>query len=467
MMKSVLVAVTLPLALVSCDQIFPKEKNNIGPRFSLNLDKEIAEPLSKDEECALFKGILDDDKDFSYSFISVPTDPDSASGRKINVFYYHRAVEDADATPVIFFNGGPSGDSHSSYQAMKDRISDTNHPWVFIDQRGTGCSDSYPEIEKDAEFADLAKWGSTGIISDAEQIRKELYGDKKWKVFGQSYGALIGHRYVELYPDSLHSVHAHGYAQLESNYEWKKERHLSQKYVLDEYLKKFPSDRIRFDSIAKHLDSGACYTYKEEEICGREAFDPMSIYLGFTLRWEEIHEVLGIIVESDGTIDHEKLGRLVGILSFAGDDGGYENLGGVAISFSEMNTSDFDKNDVTHCRRVVEDLENLGQPHSSWLLSECRTKMTDYEEDTIEAFAILRDTIARNPLNLKKIKSNLKEREDLKFYLYSGRLDTLVPPGTFKEEIALFGDLIEYKEFEGSGHGGFYTEDLVWENLAK
>jgi homoserine acetyltransferase len=57
------------------------------------------------------------------------------------------------------------------------------------------------------------------------------------------------------------------------------------------------------------------------------------------------------------------------------------------------------------------------------------------------------------------------QNASLPFYLYSGAKDVFVPIETFQEEIQKLGSRITYREFNASGHEGFYTEKQVWKDL--
>src|SRR5438045_916194 len=51
-----------------------------------------------------------------YDFILAPENPGDPTGKQIKIFYYGRMVK--GSTPVVFFNGGPAGNSHSSYTIL-------------------------------------------------------------------------------------------------------------------------------------------------------------------------------------------------------------------------------------------------------------------------------------------------------------------------------------------------------------
>ncbi len=160
--------------------------------------------LSNGEICDILKERLT--ADYSLEKIEVPEDWSSQTSPKIKVaYYYSKAKMDAGQTPVIFFNGGPGGASAGSYRVLvlnkKDIESAFNNlNFVFIDQRGNGCSQEYPEVNSESDVARLKNYTSRSIVKDAEAIRQKIWGDRPWKIFGQSYGGFIVRRYLEVAP---------------------------------------------------------------------------------------------------------------------------------------------------------------------------------------------------------------------------------------------------------------------------
>ena len=117
---------------------------------------------------------------------------------------------------LIFFQGGPG------YESPRPL---TNSGWIkrasedykvlLLDQRGTGLSNpiSFESIS-DISDLDLAYYltlfRADNIIKDAERIRKQLIGDKKWSVLGQSFGGFCATHYLSFYPESLEKVYITG-----------------------------------------------------------------------------------------------------------------------------------------------------------------------------------------------------------------------------------------------------------------
>ncbi len=149
-----------------------------------------------------------------YNF-TVPLNYCKKEGHKISIFAREIMNEKHEGKSIpylIFFQGGPG------YESPRPLI---NSGWIqraseeykvlLLDQRGTGLSSPIDSNSigkfSDQELADyLTFFRADNIIRDAEYIRKNLIGDNKWSVLGQSFGGFCAMHYVSFYPDSLQNV---------------------------------------------------------------------------------------------------------------------------------------------------------------------------------------------------------------------------------------------------------------------
>ena len=96
-------------------------------------------------------------------------------------------------------------------------------------------------------------FSSRYICYDAEEIRKKLLvKNRKWIVFGQSFGGHLVRKYLELYTSSALVGISHGYGEcsivtMKGNIEKVLFRQV------DEYFLKYPEDRITFSRYKKKL----------------------------------------------------------------------------------------------------------------------------------------------------------------------------------------------------------------------
>ncbi|MCM8536283.1 MAG: alpha/beta hydrolase [Lentisphaeraceae bacterium] len=147
-------------------------------------------------------------QDYTYGWVKVPEDYSKPEGRQIHVFYYGVKPSVKKSVPVLMLNGGPGDGTHGYYKKFSQSVDSISI--IFMDQRGAGLSTRYPEL-KEENVIRYKHYLSEAIVRDAEAIRKKLFNKQKWIALGHSFGSLIAHRYVAMYPNSLHSVHVHGW----------------------------------------------------------------------------------------------------------------------------------------------------------------------------------------------------------------------------------------------------------------
>lgn len=101
--------------------------------------------------------------DYMSGFVEAPEDPNDKSSPSLQIFYYGKIF--SGVTPVAFFNGGPTSSSWGSYgvlsKAQKSNADYAKVPFIFIDQRGTGCSTPYPAVNSLEDLDRLKNWAST------------------------------------------------------------------------------------------------------------------------------------------------------------------------------------------------------------------------------------------------------------------------------------------------------------------
>ena len=386
---------------------------------------------------------------YTSATIEVPEDWEKPDQKKITVFYYY-AKKALTETPIIFFNGGPANDSHGSLEDFKTSPGGRDLPFVFIDQRGTGCSSPYPE-----ELSRIAKYGARGIVQDAEAIRKKTFADRKWKVFGQSFGGLIVHRYVELFPENLVAAYAHGYAVMTDLPAWMAARISSQNRAWKDYVGKYPGDDQQLLRVRTKITADqTCVSKGDHRLCGPAILDGFNSLLGFASSWNNMHAWLTSLMGSFGGLDEKNLSDfaqayVLGSLSHARPSG---------VLYFTDSTPGF--TDRALCEKVRESFEAKGREFQNLPINECRLLKALSDQ-----YPVVHEK--PDPISLKNLEASLQRYPGLKFYLYSGKKDTFVPAETFQEEIKLLGSRISYVNFPGSGHDGYSTEPQIFKDLKK
>lgn len=146
---------------------------------------------------------------------SVPLDHADPAGEQIIVFAREVVAprkRDQDLPWLLYLAGGPGqpadrpvGRSGWLARALLD------HRVLLLDQRGTGRStpqdrQSLAGSSPVAQARRLRHFRADAIVRDAELIRRELAGDRRWTVLGQSFGGFVALTYLSFSPDGLRDV---------------------------------------------------------------------------------------------------------------------------------------------------------------------------------------------------------------------------------------------------------------------
>src|SRR4051812_36464773 len=134
---------------------------------------------------------------------------------------------------------------------------------LLLDQRGTGRSTpatartltAMDSPEQQAEY--LGHFRADSIVRDAELIRRELVGDDRWDVIGQSFGGFCITTYLSFAPAGLRSAYVTGglpplHRSPEDVYRALYPR-VREKNV--RYFDRYPGDRERLAAIRDALSS--------------------------------------------------------------------------------------------------------------------------------------------------------------------------------------------------------------------
>lgn len=439
------------------------EKNDF---FSFNVEKVI----SSESECENFKKSLP--PEMIQDSIEVPENWDGSHSPKIKVFYYYRDFKffDSNVLPTLFLNGGPGANSHQSYRTLFKRPEFNEIPFVFMDQRGNGCSSPYPfTTTKPADLKRIRQYGTRSIVKDAEAIRKKLFL-KKWNLFGQSYGGYISFRYLILFPHSISKSFIHGSSLMDNGVLWTEYRMLAQRRAGLEYLKDYPNDLEIINRVKSQIPSTFCtknfaidpQTNEKKFIdqsCGDGLVDGsfygiLSIGKNY---WKFIHDRISKLLDEKGNVSEAFLNQFSpDQLIDSSDVGRTFNMfigntrdvpGGLALNWA--------------CRLAYNNLIKNGYDPKSWLFSECYSELTwDFVGDSI-----LRQEFKKDYIKLSDLKKSLRHHKELNLYLYSSYLDGYVAEESFQEMVHSLGLRIHYTAFKESGHGGWFFEDQIYKDL--
>ncbi len=441
----------------------------------LNPDEQVpTAPPTKEERCQ--ERIAQLPSDYIHGWLEVSENPSDDSSPKINIFYYGRVKADKNSPQdvTIFYNGGPGGDSESSFSRLNSiQLKDAEKNkanFLFIDQRGNGCSDFYPQGQTEDVLQRLANYGTRGIVADSEALRKHLLGNQKWRIFGQSYGAYVVHKYAIINPESVSKAYAHANAITESAVMRHAERIASQDRVLKEYFKVFPEDKAKFERLNEVLFDKPCVVDQtDKKYCGYLLATPFTMMLGFKTAWTNLHNWLNAIVTEESKVQLESLGQLA-LLYLVDDDLLWNNKLTMhnVLAYVDRNYTDLEGK---LCEKVHAELRGRGLKPENFILDECKDETTTYadgsrgELDSTD-YSLL-SKLKTDWMTTEQLKSSLQANPDLEFNLYSGEYDCFVPVANFAAEVEILKPFINYTHFTTSGHDGFYSESKVWQDLIK
>ncbi len=445
---------------------------------SASFAKAVDAPIAMDTECSEFINSIE--ARYKYGWIQVAETPTSSD--RISIFYFYKKTASLK-NPVIFFNGGPGFTSHgmaSSLEISKTKYSGGKNidiDFIFMDQRGTGCSSRFPVGASPQTIEKLNWYGSAGIVNDAEELRKNLIGSRKWKVFGQSFGGHVVHRYIQMFPKSIVKAYAHGYSEGIADFDFSFARIASQHTIMQSYLKKFPEDRQRLLLLNQYLaDASKCFITKDgqgNEVCGYEISSMLISYLGFRNNWEILRADLRHMVP-DGEVSTDKVRRFVG--NAAATFSIYHGLTpfneeffmtkDLALNILGVSDTDRSPMDYDKCIAVYERIQTVYNVKAAdILLDECKAPVQFGYRDSIMPVLKAKNVQLVNSISILEIKAKLAETK-IPFFLYSGSFDCMVPKELFQNEVKVLGKLVTYTNFPDSGHEGFMSEARVIHDLA-
>lgn len=105
-------------------------------------------------------------------------------------------------------------------------------------------------------------------------------GDRKWRLFAQSFGGVLSHRYLAKYPSSIESIHNHAPVHHRSFTDFFALRILKQQEVAKRFFARYATDRLEraFDLATPDL----CTRKPEnaEAACGRVLVDGLLASIG-------------------------------------------------------------------------------------------------------------------------------------------------------------------------------------------
>lgn len=213
-------------------------------------------------------------------------DENGVKNRELEIFYLVRKGKLKNAPYLIFFNGGPGiafSDAFLNYDGYKNFLPEFNI--VFMDQRGTGFS-----TKPNDNLYEYQYFTSRYICHDANKIRETILGkNKKWIVFGQSFGGHLVRKYLELYCENALIGVSHGYGEC-TPVTMKKNIELQLYRQVENYFKKYPNDKLMLEKIKNKLAETDSIG-KIRKVYGKDIFDIFAFFFSINSD-EKIHSIV-------------------------------------------------------------------------------------------------------------------------------------------------------------------------------
>ena len=233
---------------------------------------------------------------------SLPLDHDAPGAERIEVFareVVQPGKEEADLPWLLFLQGGPGFESpRPPAGAAWLPLALKEYRVLLLDQRGTGRS-SRLDATTLARFAPKEQARRLGlhrldsIVRDCEAIRRELIGDGRWTVLGQSYGGFCATHYLSAFPEGLAAVLITGglpplTAHVDDVY---RRTYVRCREKNEAYYARYPGDEELVRAVVRHLG--------EREVIlpggGRlspERFQQLGLAFGMSDGFEAVHYLL-------------------------------------------------------------------------------------------------------------------------------------------------------------------------------
>jgi pimeloyl-ACP methyl ester carboxylesterase len=218
----------------------------------------------------------------------------------ISVFARELRLESTScsADMMVYFQGGPGFECPRLHQMDEWLyvLLKANFRVLLLDQRGTGLSTAITDRALEGtstaqQLRYLTCFRADSIVEDAERIRKNLLGEQKWLLLGQSYGGFCAVCYLSKYPESLKAVWITGGLPPFIDDVADIYRCLFPKVISmnQHYYQRYPDDVKKIKMIAQYL---ADHSDTRTPNGGRltvQKFLQLGLLLGVHNGWEELH----------------------------------------------------------------------------------------------------------------------------------------------------------------------------------
>jgi len=214
---------------------------------------------------------------------------------------------DDDLPLLLFLQGGPGGKAPRPTRGGWIARALQDFRVVLLDQRGTGRSSrvsgrrmsAFPDPAAAARH--LLAFRADSIVRDAEELRRVVYGGRRWTTLGQSYGGFLTLSYLSLAPHGLdRCLVTGGLAGVTAGPREVYRRtwpRVAAKTA--RFSQRYPADADRLAAVADRLDAGAVALPDGDRLTVRR-LQTLGHALGTQSGAEELHWLLDEAFDDDG-----------------------------------------------------------------------------------------------------------------------------------------------------------------------
>lgn len=253
--------------------------------------------------------------------VTVPLNWAKPDGNTIEVFARELcSAEKAgqDVPILLFLQGGPGGKGPRPVdksgwigEALK------THRVLLLDQRGTGRSsritassmERFDSAAAGAEY--LGHFRADSIVSDAEFLRKTVFGGRKWSTLGQSYGGFLTLTYLGQAPEALDACYITGGlpSLSPSALEVYKRTYVRTKAKNEQFYARYPHHVETMSKIADRLAAGDVLLPDGDVLTVRR-FQSLGIDYGMKPGFERMAWLIDEAFDADGELSDTFLAQV-------------------------------------------------------------------------------------------------------------------------------------------------------------
>lgn len=436
-----------------------------------------AQNIVTQKRCQDFKAQLAVNKQIQQKQLQVSKFHKSGA-EKITLFYWIRPAlaNDKSYAPLLLIHGGP-GSNSAKYSTWKSILDKYPGDVVSLDLRGEGCSNFF---NYDLDYLEYKSFSSNLlIVEDLEALRKELYGPStQWRVFGQSRGSMIAHRYFELYPDAFESLSVHGFAMQSdegfANYSITRSFFNARagKYFVNAY----PESLEILSKLRKWLrQSGQniCFNLnfnlqnlppgQQPQICGEGVVDAFSGKLSDYSKWSALDQSLKsiLIYTPDGASAIHPT-KAMQLIQSTLNDSLYVQYMNYILGTNSQDVSAPDPF-MLKILPSFPDLANAPLSEGRFIIDMIYPLYVRYFGSNFRA--------GFTSYNFAKVISYLQNRQSqgrpFEFNIFISKYDPVAGPEAYDFERQQLGKLARFIDLTNSAHEGWFTEAVVADTLLK